>query len=453
MTHTPHLKVKPEVMVEAGVEALSDKLVISNTVTKRNDTKKFFASEGDTITQRVKGTLPVRQYTPRNDRSEPIRTDVYSETAVQLTLDVQRPYSAVKLTDEQKDWDFTDGLGDIVDAQIDTVSQYIEHSVLNKIKNAPYERVILAKDDSAGLTAAKDKNQDVYYNLVIEAKKALRLMRTPSEKLVCIVGVDFEEALLKSNRLVKFEGHGDNALASSTLGTIAGVQFVSSTHIPSAEAFMYAPSGFIAFTGTPSVPRSVPYGATTTANGWGLRHLMDYDTGYLTDRSVFDTYFGSAYTKDRIQVFNGESQHLISGEEYFVRGVRLGLAGSGLVEKKPGDGKTDTPGGNANSYLAKAYNQQTITTALPVGEVFPLGGNLKIQAKATATIAAGAVNAVSVTNPGYGYTEAPTVTFAGGAGTGAAASATISNGVVVSITVTAGGTGYTSAPTVTLSKP
>lgn len=453
MTYVPSTKVKPEVLVEAAVEALSDKLVISNTVTKRDDTKKFFSAEGDTISQRVKGTLPVRQYDPRNDRAEPIRTDTYHETKVDITLDVKRPYSAVKLTDEQLDWDFTDGWGDILDSQTDTVAEHMEYSVLQKILNAPYERVIVAKDDTAGLAAAKEKNQDVFYNLVIEAKKALRLMRTPSEQLVCVVGVDFEEALLKSNRLVKHEGRGDDALASATLGTIAGVQFVSSTHIPSAEAFMYAPSGFVAFSGTPRVPKSVPFGATTSANGWALRHLMDYDTGYLTDRSVVDTYFGSAYTKDRISVFNGESQHLISDEEFFVRGVRLGLAGSGLVEKKPGDGKSDTLGGNPNSYLAKAYNLQHITTTKPVGEVWPLGGNLKIQAKATATRTGGAVSAVTVTNPGYGYTTAPAVTFSGGGGADAAATATINNGVVVAVTVTNGGTGYTSAPTVTIAAP
>jgi hypothetical protein len=58
-----------------------------------------------------------------------------------------------------------------------------------------------------------------------------------------------------------------------------------------------------------------------------------------------------------------------------VRGVKLGLKSAGAVEKAPGDGKTDTPGGAANSYLAKAYKQQTITTSLPAGETFPLGGN------------------------------------------------------------------------------
>lgn len=383
MVYIPHLKVKPALLAEAAVEALTDKLVISNTVTKRNDTAKFFASEGDTITVKVKGTLPVRTYTPRNDRSQPIITDVYSESKQTVTLSVDRPYSAVKLTDEQRDWDFEGGWGDIIDAQADTVGQYIEHGVLKQIVNAPYERVIVAKNTSAQIAAANEVNQDVFYNLVIEAKKALRLMRTPSEQLVCVVGVDFEEALLKSNRLVKDEGRGDDALSSATLGTIAGVKFVSSTAIPAAEAFMYAPSGFIAFTGVPSIPKSVPFGAVASANGWAARHMIDYDSGYLTDRSVIDTYAGYSYTQDNIAVFNGESQNIISEDKFFVRGVRLGLNESGLKEKAPGDGSTNTPGGNPESFLAKAYNLDHVATATPVGTPWPLGGNFPAAADVT----------------------------------------------------------------------
>lgn len=374
MVYTPHLKVKPAVLAEAAVEALTDKLVISNTVTKRNDINKFFGSEGDTITVKVKGTLPVRTYAPRNDRAMPIITDTYSESKQTVTLSVDRPYSAVKLTDEQRDWDFNGGWGDIIDAQMDTVGQYVEHGVLTQIVNAPYERIIVAKDSTAQITAAKEIGQDVFYNLVIEAKKSLRLMRSPSEQLVCIVGVDFEEALLKSNRLVKDEGRGDDALSSATLGTIAGVKFVSSTAIPAAEAFMYAPSGFIAFTGVPSIPKSVPFGATASANGWAVRHMLDYDSGYLTDRSVVDTFAGYSYTKDRIAVFNGESQHITSPDEFFVRGVRLGLGDSGLKEKTPGDGG-NTAGGNPESFLAKAYKLDHIATATPAGTPWPLGGN------------------------------------------------------------------------------
>lgn len=58
------------------------------------------------------------------------------------------------------------------------------------------------------------------------------------------------------------------------------------------------------------------------------------------------------------------------------------------------------------------------------------------------------VSAIAVTAGGTGYTAAPTVTFTGGAGTGAAATAVVENGVVTEINVTTPGTGYTSAPTI-----
>lgn len=54
------------------------------------------------------------------------------------------------------------------------------------------------------------------------------------------------------------------------------------------------------------------------------------------------------------------------------------------------------------------------------------------------------VDSISITNPGYGYIEAPVVTVTGD-GTGAEAVATIVNGRIDTITVTKRGTSYTSA--------
>ena len=69
----------------------------------------------------------------------------------------------------------------------------------------------------------------------------------------------------------------------------------------------------------------------------------------------------------------------------------------------------------------------------------------------------GTITAISVTNPGDGYTTAPTVVITGGGGDGAAATAHIDpkTNKIDYITVDAGkaGTGYTSAPTVTLQLP
>jgi len=59
------------------------------------------------------------------------------------------------------------------------------------------------------------------------------------------------------------------------------------------------------------------------------------------------------------------------------------------------------------------------------------------------------VQRADITNPGAGYTVAPSIRFIGGGGAGAAATATIGDGVVGIITVTNAGAGYTSAPQVT----
>ena len=75
-------------------------------------------------------------------------------------------------------------------------------------------------------------------------------------------------------------------------------------------------------------------------------------------------------------------------------------------------------------------------------------------AKATATIASGAVDGVTVTDTGLYYNQAlpPSVTFSGGgATTDATGTATVSaTGLITGIVITDGGAGYSSAPTVTV---
>lgn len=59
------------------------------------------------------------------------------------------------------------------------------------------------------------------------------------------------------------------------------------------------------------------------------------------------------------------------------------------------------------------------------------------------------VQGVELTNPGFGYTTPPMVSFIGGGGSGAEAVATIGDGIVGIITVTDGGSGYLNPPSVT----
>ena len=61
----------------------------------------------------------------------------------------------------------------------------------------------------------------------------------------------------------------------------------------------------------------------------------------------------------------------------------------------------------------------------------------------------GSILSVTIDNGGSGYSSSPSVSFTGGAGTGAAGTATVINGVVTAVTVTNGGSGYSAAPIVT----
>jgi hypothetical protein len=59
------------------------------------------------------------------------------------------------------------------------------------------------------------------------------------------------------------------------------------------------------------------------------------------------------------------------------------------------------------------------------------------------------VQAVQLTNTGFGYTVAPSVSFSGGGGGGAQAFATIGDGIVGIVSVTNGGSGFLVPPSVT----
>ena len=63
------------------------------------------------------------------------------------------------------------------------------------------------------------------------------------------------------------------------------------------------------------------------------------------------------------------------------------------------------------------------------------------------------VQKVLITNPGAGYTLAPTLQITGGGGSGAAGTVFIGDGTVGIVTLTDAGSGYTTAPSVTIAGP
>lgn len=369
MAYIEHTTVKPQDIVDTGVETLKLRSVASNLVT-RTGFEKFVGQEGDTVNVRVKGSLPVRNYAWRNDRSQPLVTDTTQDTVVQIKVELDRNYTGVKLTDESKAFDFEGGWGDIFERQTDALVNYNEAKIANQVLAAPYE-VVRGIDNSAATLESQAKiGRDPIFSAFVDAKSDLKKLRAPGTGYVALVGSGFAAELQKNQKLVTAQGNGDTALSAATVGTIAGITVVEDALMPDDEAHIFLKSAFVFYNAAPIVPSSVPYGAAAAAGGFALRWLMDYDTSFATDRSLFDTFVGYDYTKDLIEIQDENGRPHTSTDMFFTRGVKLVLGQT--TNKLPGDGSADTPGGDPASYLALAYNKQNITAAdLGAGQTFP----------------------------------------------------------------------------------
>lgn len=113
---------------------------------------------------------------------------------------------------------------------------------------------------------------------------------------------------------------------------------------------------------------------------------------------------------------------------------------------KPSDGKweqltsifVEVANGNAESMVNKIVN----VTNLASGRIL----NVSVENVQLRRFGGG-VSTISLSSGGTGYTS-PTITFAGGGGSGAAGHAVVQSGIITSILIDNPGTGYDSAPTV-----
>ncbi|HKY46153.1 MAG TPA: phage tail sheath subtilisin-like domain-containing protein [Pyrinomonadaceae bacterium] len=129
-------------------------------------------------------------------------------------------------------------------------------------------------------------------------------------------------------------------------------------------------------------------------------------------------------------------------------------AGAVVVVVRVEEGETDAETlanvlGGVNSTTGQYEGVQALLAAESITGVKP---RILIAPGFTHQRVQGGLTGITVTTQGAGYAAAPSVSFTGGAGTGATAAAVLGTGAdagkVVSVTITNPGSGYTSAPTV-----
>ena len=320
MATVPHMVVKPEKIVATAAVLLSDSLIVPN-VFQREGIDQFKGADDDTISIVVEGILPYRTYGWRNDRSTEIQFDSYKERKIAFTFggDI---YSGVKLTDEQNEFDLN-GWAKLARKQTEAIGRGLEDQATDYVREAPYavELGVSPTNLRRGL---------------IRARSTLNKLRAPGTNRTMLIGTDWETALLEDEKLgfAQEVGAGDAAPAiqNATLGRRYGFNFVVAAELEPDEAIAMTESAFLFATGAPSVPQSVPFGASASYNGVALRWLRDYDTTRFQDRSVFNTYKGFRHVTDILTGRDGVTGQAFVGEhEHFVRGIKLTLDGSDVL--------------------------------------------------------------------------------------------------------------------------
>jgi hypothetical protein len=315
--YTPHDVIKPEKIAATAAVALEESLVVP-AVFQREGIDQFKGAKDDTINVKVEGVLPYRTYGWRNDRSTEIQFDTYHERTVSVSFggDV---YSGVQLTDEQNEMDLQ-GWAKLMAKQTEAVGKGLEYQSVDYLLNAPYEVTL------GGAKSGRDLR-----GTLIRAREVLNKFRVPKEGRTLLVGSGWENALLSDDKLNLASNVGEaeavSALKEATLGRRYGFNIVTSDELPADFAVAMVSSAFIFATGAPSVPQSVPFGASASYNGVALRWIRDYDSTRLMDRSIVNTYKGFRTVSDFLVGRDNAnpSQGFISEHEHFVRAIKLDL--------------------------------------------------------------------------------------------------------------------------------
>lgn len=372
MVYKEHGVIKPEVILDTGIDILKDRTVAAHLVT-RDGFEKFDGAAGDTVNVKIPKPLRVREYALRNDRSQPIVTDTADEVSVPLKIERERNYSAIKLTDEQRMFDFDGDWGDLQFRQLEAIAGYNQFKIVDQVINAPYEVQRKVEANPAALKREAEVGRDPIYNAFVDATRDLKRLRAPGAGYVALAGSGAVAEIKKNQKLTSAEGTGPSALAEVMVGKIGGVTVLEDPLIPDDEVHIFVKSAFLFYNAAPPLPRSVPFASSAAVDGFALSWLMDYDTAFLVDRSVFQTIVGYGYSQDLIEIEDTSGAPHTSEETYFTRGIKLKFQfadSDEITEWAPGDGG-DRPGGDPESYLALAFNKQKLAAVDATGQAFP----------------------------------------------------------------------------------
>jgi hypothetical protein len=280
MTFTP---LKAEQIVNAALGLLTQELVATDMFWKQN-AADFTGAKDDTVTLRLPAYGVAQSRVMRS--GTPVTFGDLAERAVDIKLDTQL-YHATAITDEALTLDIRSFGQQILTPQADAVARALEAKAITTMTGATYQTT-LEFDAAEPLKFLRD------------ARTALNKANVPMSERFVALGADLENALitkLSADASVTGTAHSA-ALREATIGRLYGFTIVSVPGLPVDNAYCFHRSAYAMATRVPARPSGAKMVASTSSNGVALRWLMDYSDALLTDRSLVDTYCGTAVVTD-----------------------------------------------------------------------------------------------------------------------------------------------------------
>jgi hypothetical protein len=305
--------IRAETVIRTALGMLEREIVLPRLVW-RDAVPSFRGAKDDTVSIRVPAFTTARTRVLRGGR--PITVDNLAETKVDITLDTD-VYKAVAVTDEEMTLDIADFGAQVLQPVVAAVARGVEDSLSDTMNAASYETEITLNED------------DPYVSL-IDARTALNKANVPMGGRFLAVGADVEAAILKSDRLSKFDQSGsDDALREASIGRIAGFTAVSAPGLDPDVAIAAHQTAFALATVAPVVPDGAPWGRSESFAGLTMRVLRDYDFLNVQDRLLADLFVGSASVSDRGTLEDGVFTPSADGDDdpVLVRAVRIAFLG------------------------------------------------------------------------------------------------------------------------------
>lgn len=281
--------VKAEQVVGQALGVLERDTVLANLVWRDIPGVDFRGAKNDTVSLRLPAYMNARTRTMR--AASGITLDELDETKVDITLDTH-VYKAIRVTDEEMTLDITNFGQQVTAPAMSSVVRKVDDALATELSGATYE-------------VAVDITEEDPYLGFVDARIALNNANVPASDRFLAVGSSVEAALLKSDRLARFDSTGDtgnSALREAMIGRIAGFTAVSVPGLDPDIAVAAHKTAFVLSLVAPVVPDGASWGTRSTYKGMQLRVIRDYlptDSNGPADRLLTDTFMGTGVTEDR----------------------------------------------------------------------------------------------------------------------------------------------------------